>query len=340
MIVAMKIEKVAFVTGGSGFIGSCLIRALQTQGIRVRALMRKTSSDKNLQGLEFEKIIGDLQNLDALREGMTGVDYVFHLAGMVFAKNRDEYFIHNCEGTKNVGSICAEVNPKVKRFVFVSSLAASGPCQDLTPKSETDFDKPVSWYGESKLAAERELLKIADGIFPVSVVRPPAVYGPKDQDMFTFFKSVNKGIAPLLPNNNSTKNKYYSLVHVDDLIDGIIKAGIVEDTSRRDTYYLCSDQVQSMREIYEEISNAMVKKPKYIQVPTFVLKILASVFGFVQSISKKRVPLNKDKLNELIPDFWICSNQHAKQKLGFKPKYNLTKGIEQTTKWYQKEGWL
>ncbi len=344
MIVPMKNShnqaRTAFITGGSGFIGSELIRQLNAQEIRVKALMRKTSTDKNTKGLEYETIQGDLQNLDALKKGVMGVDYVFHLAGAIWAKSREEYFIHNCEGTKNLANACKDVNPGLKRFVFVSSLSASGPASDLTAKSETDYDTPVSWYGESKLAAERELLRIADGVYPVSIVRPPAVYGPRDQDVFTFFKYVFGGVVPLFPTTNSTQQKYYSLVHVEDLVNGIILSATVTEQAKRDVFFLCGDQFHTLKEIYSEIAIALSKRPTYISVPKFVMSIMARIYGWLQSITGKRMPLNQDKLQELLPDFWICSNKHAKQKLGFQPKYNLTKGIHMTAEWYLKEGWL
>src|SRR5205823_1417576 len=114
---------IALVTGASGFIGSTLIEELNRRGIGVRALLRRTSSDANLKGLDYTRAEGSLADFESLKKAASGVDYVFHLAGVTSAPNRAAYFEHNAEGTERLARAAAEANPGLKRFVYVSSLA-------------------------------------------------------------------------------------------------------------------------------------------------------------------------------------------------------------------------
>src|ERR1035437_7835988 len=114
----------ALVTGASGFIGSHLVERLSELGIEAHALMRKSSSSANLGGVRFRRGEGDLSDLASLRKAVKGMDLVFHLAGVTAAKTREGYFVHNAKGTRNLAQAVAEENPGLKRFVYVSSLAA------------------------------------------------------------------------------------------------------------------------------------------------------------------------------------------------------------------------
>lgn len=337
-------QQIAFVTGGSGFIGSEVIRQLCASGLRVRALMRKTSPRGNLEGLvegkDYDVVVGDLGNLESLKTGVRGVDYVFHIAGAISAANREEFMRHNAVGTANLARACAEVNPSLKRFLYVSSLAASGPSQSIAPRRETDKEAPISAYGESKLEGERELFKIANGIYPVTVIRPPAVYGPRDRGIFEFFKFISKGLMPIFPASNETGQKHYSLIHVEDLVRAIVHCGLAGGQGGREVFFVAGDGIHSWEEIMREIAAALGKKPLRLYLPGFVVVSLAGLYTFLTKITGKEFPLTLDKLNELRPDFWICSNDLAKQKIGFSARYDLKKGVAHTAKWYVESGWL
>ncbi|MBI2606542.1 MAG: NAD-dependent epimerase/dehydratase family protein [Deltaproteobacteria bacterium] len=333
-------EQVAFVTGGSGFIGSEVIRQLNARGVRVRALLRATSPRRNLEGAAFEEVRGDLGDLEALKKGVAGADYVFHLAGVIAAPKREIYFKHNAEGSANLARACAEANPGLMRFVYVSSLAASGPSASLSARLETDAEAPISAYGESKLAGEREVFSRAEGKFPVTVIRPPAVYGPRDRGLFEFFKIINSGIMPILPARNATCEKHYSLIHVEDLVQGILQAGLAEGQGAKEVFFLAGDGIHTWTQILREIAGALGKKPFRVKVPSFALTGIAGLYTLIGAITGKQFPLTLDKLSELRPDFWICSNEAAKLKIAFRPRYSLADGIANTVEWYKKNGWL
>jgi nucleoside-diphosphate-sugar epimerase len=333
-------QATALVTGGSGFIGSEVISQLANQGVRVRALLRKTSSRENLQGLEYDVALGDLSDFEALKEAVTGVDYVFHLAGTVNARNREEFFRHNANGTGNLAKACAEANPGVKRFVYVSSLAASGPSPTVQPLSESEAEEaPVSAYGESKLAGEKELLSWAES-YPTTVVRPPAVYGPRDKAIFEFVKLVNSGIVLDPPSKSGTREKLFSVIHVEDLVKGIVLSGLKAGQGKREVFFLSGDGVHTWTEMMGAMAEKLGKKPVRIPLPSFAWTGLAGAFSAAGWLLQRHFTLNLDKLKELESEHWICSNKRAKQVLGFEPQWDISRGMAQTISWYKDNGWV
>ena len=246
----------ALVTGASGFIGSTLIEYLIKKGVDVHALMRRTSSSAYLDQLNFTRVEGDLSSAEGLQKAVTGMDYVFHLAGATAAPNRNSYFESNALGTARLAQAVAEVNPGLKRFVHISSLAAAGPALDLTPKTEQDEDQPVSFYGLSKLEGEKELLKYRNQ-FPISIVRPPMVFGPRDKGIFVVIRALAKSnVMPLLPGGRIDGQKFYSSIHVSDLCRGIIQAGFVpaEKIPSGEIFYLASDGVHTYQDLLLEMA--------------------------------------------------------------------------------------
>lgn len=331
-------QELALVTGGSGFIGSEVIRALNKKGVRVRALLRKTSPRVNLQGAEFEETLGDLNDEASLRKAVQGVDYIFHIAGVINAKTHADFFKFNGEGTGLLAKVCAEETPHLKRFVYVSSLAASGPATSLEPRNEGQKEQPISVYGQSKLQGEIELKKWAK--YPFSIVRPPAVYGPRDKGIFEFIKLVNSGLIPVFKGKNETGQKYYSVVHVEDLVNGILETAFSPKLSRQETFFICGDGVFSWQQIMSHISQTLGKRAVRVPLPDLAWKGLACFFSGLGKITKKQYPLTADKLMELDQDYWICSNKLAKEKMGFSPKHSMQQGMQHTIRWYQENGWL
>ncbi len=329
----------ALVTGGSGFIGSEVIHQLIQQGVGVRALLRKTSPRYNLQGLDYETALGDLSDLESLKQAVKGVDYVFHLAGSIQARNRAEYFSQNCIGTGNLARACAEANPQLKRFVYVSSIAASGPSASLTPRQEFDVEAPVSIYGASKLGGERELMHWSEN-YPTTVVRPPAVYGPRDKSNFEFVKVINNGIVPVLSSKQRNGKKYYSVIHVEDLVRGIVLAGLAPDQGPREVFFLCGDGIYTWNELMASMAEGLGKRTLKIPVPGFALTGLGAMYTAASWLMQKNYPLSLDKLKDLRADYWICSNERAKKVLGFEPKWDLRRGMAQTISWYRLNGWV
>jgi len=168
------------ITGASGFIGSHLTEQLHAKGYKLRCLVRKTSNLVWIKHLPIEYVYGDLFDEEALRQSVTGADYIYHVAGTTKSRTREGYFRGNHLGTKNLLDAVREVKPNLKRFILVSSMAGVGPAHIGTPLDETTPYHPITAYGESKMEAEKECLKVADSV-PITITRPPAVYGPPRQ---------------------------------------------------------------------------------------------------------------------------------------------------------------
>jgi len=331
----------ALVTGASGFIGSTLIQELNTRGFEVSALMRKTSSAANLEGLKYERLEGDLSDLRSLKSAVKGMDYVFHLAGTIFGPNRQYFFEHNSEGTRRLAEAVAENCPSLKRFVFVSSLAAGGPSLSASPRTESDSDAPVSAYGWSKLSAEHTLLKFKDR-YPISILRPPMVYGPKDKATFIFVKTVAGNVVPMLRGSNPEGHKYFTAIHVSDLVQGIIAAALpsLDRVASGEIFYLTHDEMFTYETLMDTIAGNLGKKPWKLRVPRAAITIAAHGLGVLSKMTRKVYSLNRDKLNEIHADYWICSSAKAQAKLGFAPGYDLARGMADSIAWYKKQGWI
>lgn len=327
------------VTGASGFIGSGLVSALAAQGHEVCALLRPSASMEFLKGIPFTRFVGDLRDQDSLNRACENIDVVFHLAGLTSAKSRSEYFKFNAEGTKNIGQ--AALKAKVKRFIYVSSLAAAGPSIGLAPKTEKDPDHPISMYGESKLRGELYLDELK-GQLPFIVLRPSMVYGPRDRNVFLFFKSIQKNWMPILPSKSTTGHKYYSAIHVDDLIQAMTHTlDAPEKCFAEGQRFLVSDgQIYTYERILSVIAQELKVKPIRFKVPGLLVSGLALAGTVVGKVLDKNLPFSQDKLKELTPDYWICSAQKAFDELHLKPKYNLDTGIPQTVTWYKVHAWL
>ncbi|MEJ2695634.1 MAG: NAD-dependent epimerase/dehydratase family protein [Candidatus Sulfobium sp.] len=187
----------ALVTGATGFIGSYLAEALLRRGYEVTCIARSTSDLKWIEHLDLKYISCDLADIDSCAGQIKDFDFIFHLAGLTKAKTESEFFSANAVCTAKLAKIAAERNVGLRRFVYVSSLAAAGPSSDGVPLKEDCEPMPVSFYGKSKLEGEKAVLRHC-GEMPVTVIRPSAVYGPRDADFLVMFRMVKRGIFPYL----------------------------------------------------------------------------------------------------------------------------------------------
>ena len=262
------------------------------------------------------------------------MDFVFHSAGLTKAKSREDYFTANAEGTKNLIETCISENPKLKRFVYISSQAAVGPGIDGRPTDETASCRPVSYYGESKLEGERIVLNHISRL-PIAIIRPPAVYGPRDTDMLGFFKVVKSGFRISFGRGES----FISLVHVMDLIYGVILAA-ENPKAVGQTYFIADDKIYSWREAFNIIAGALDKKTIPLKIPKSVVFILAFLAEKFYLLLGKTPAFNTQKAKEITQRYWGLNISKAKTELGFVPKFPLDKGAAETVKWYREIGWL
>ncbi len=327
----------ALVTGATGFVGSTLCEELNRRGFATKALVRRTSSMNNLLLAKFTPVEGDLRDPESLRAAVQEVDVIFHVAGLVAARSREHFFESNAAGTKNLVEAARKYGKNLQRFVYVSSLAAAGPSTRERVRLEGDESRPVSDYGASKLEGERVVL--AAGDFPVSVVRPPAVYGPRDKGVFTFFQAIQRGILPLLGTERPDPRRY-SFVHVDDLVQGIVLAGTQAAQERAEIFYVAGSGEYSWEEAMRLMAKALNKNAIPVRLPIFLMKGAAGFCSAYTRAFGKVLPFSLDKVREIEAAAWTCSNARARKVLGFAPYWELEKGLEQTARWYRENGWL
>jgi nucleoside-diphosphate-sugar epimerase len=318
----------ALVTGAAGFVGSHLAEALIGKGYEVTCLARSTSNPKWIEHLDVEYLLCDLADIESCSAKVKGFDYIFHAAGITKAVCEKDFFASNAECTRKLLRVVAANNPGLRRFVYVSSLAAAGPARDGRPVCEDAEPMPVSAYGRSKLEGEKAVREYA-GEFPVTIVRPSAVYGPRDTDFFLLFSSVKKGFFPYWG------RCFYSLIYIEDLIRGIISAAEKREAEGK-TFFLANEAVCTNEDIVREISAALGSKALKVRLPRSIMPLVAFIG---EKVNKKGI-INRDKVKELHFSNWTCDTGRAKEELGFKSEITLREGIKWTADWYRIHRWL
>jgi dihydroflavonol-4-reductase len=322
------------ITGGNGFIGSHLVERLLNHDCQVICLVRKTSNLKWIRDLPIEFVYGDITDLNSLLPIVHDVDYVFHLSGVLRANKESEFYRVNHEGTRNLLEACRQNKPDLKRFIFISTQAAAGPATSGISLTENDPPQPISTYGKSKQHAEQVVMEYQK-FFPVTIVSPSVVYGPRDDDVLEIFKYIKLGIKPLI----GRQEKFVSIIHVHDLIRGI-QAAAEQPSAKNDLFFLSNKQPCSWRELEDTVARVMNKRAITIHLPMFILDVAAYLSELVAKIFKQVAILNRDKANEMKQNFWLINPSKAEQKLGFSAEISLETGLRETYQWYRQQGWL
>jgi 2-alkyl-3-oxoalkanoate reductase len=324
------------VTGATGFLGSHVAEQLSQQGRNVRALVRSSSDTRFLQGLPgVELVQGSVEDRASVVAAAQGVTGVVHVAGLVKAKSAADFMRTNAGGTENVIGAALENRATVKRFVLVSSLAALRPSDGTGRAIAEDVEpRPVTDYGRSKLAAERVALEKKDTL-PLVVIRPPAIYGPRDREILAFFKSIKLGVMPLL---GSTQNKL-SMIYGSDCAAACVKALDTELPSGT-TLHVDDGAVHTMEEMIVQAEAAMGKRARFrFHLPRRLVETAAFGAELYGRATNQAVMLTRDKCNELFEQ-WVCDGSRAQRLLGWQPLVSFDEGIRRTVSWYRQAGWL
>jgi dihydroflavonol-4-reductase len=322
------------ITGATGFIGSHLAESLHAQGYALRCLVRKTSNLLWLRQLPIEYIYGDLFDLSVLRRAVADVDYVYHLAGITKAKTKAEYYLGNHIATKNLLDAVLEVKPGLKRFLHVSTQAAVGPSTNGEITTEATPFHPITTYGISKMKAEMECLDRKDAL-PITIVRPPVVYGPRDKDVFEFFNTMRRGIQPMV----GFAAKRVSMIHVLDLVRGTIMAAEYP-RAVGETYFIADRQPYTWKEIGDATCRVMGRKALRVRIPEFGVYAIAACAEFYSLITRRAVLINFEKARDMVQNSWTCDPSKARRELGFTSALTIEQGIAETVEWYIQQGWL
>ncbi len=324
----------ALITGSNGFIGTNLVSALLREGVEVRCLVRSPVREP-VAGVRYYEI--DYADVRSLIDStaLDDVDVVFHLAGVTKALSIEDFRKGNVMPTQHLIDALTARSAPLQRFVLVSSQAAAGPAPSPTePVTENDPPSPFEDYGRSKLEAEN-LLREAALPFPYTIVRPATVYGPHDVDFLPLFKQLKSRLG-LYPGN---RNSYVSLIHVDDLVSGMLLASS-HAAAADETYFVTKEVAITWRTIYETVAHLLDRSMLEINLPFSVIK-MAGYVGDAASRITGTVPLiNSRKIELSQPRFWVCSSEKAFDQIGFQAKIPMREGMASTLAWYEEQGWI
>jgi nucleoside-diphosphate-sugar epimerase len=321
------------VTGGHGFVGSHLVDALLARGDRVRCLSRRAGVPEALAGRDVEVVPGDVRDAGAAERAVRGVDEVYHLAGLTRSLTERAMRDVNVGGTaRMLGAALRE--GLSGRFVLCSSLAASGPSRDGRPRTEEAPCTPVTWYGRSKAEAERLVLAAA-GRLPVTIARPPSVYGPRERDLLAIFRAVSRGFAPRMEPSPRT----ISLVYATDLAEGLI-ALAESPATRGGTYFLAHDEAIAPEALTAAIARALDRAGRPLRIAPGVVGLIGRLAELGSQLTGAPALLNRQRLVDLREEHWTCSADLARRTVGWRARTSLEEGLARTTAWYRESGWL
>lgn len=324
---------VSFVTGANGFVGSHLVDYLLEQGHEVHAIVRSSSNLQWLDGKDVRLHTCGLNSAEDLKLAFQGANYIYHIAGVVKALTKDGFMKGNVEMTRNVMDAAAHVST-IKRVLVTSSMAATGYAEMGSDVDEKSPLKPIEPYGDSKVAQEEVAREYADRV-PFTIVRPPGVYGPRDTEIFAFFKAINNGVSAMM----GFTPKEMSLIHVRDLVQGMYQAATNEN-SVGEVYFLGSLECYNWKQLGDYASKAMNKKTWTIKIPHFVIFILGFFGQILESWFGIDVALNKDRAYRITRPSWYCNSNKAVKELGFQQTVSIEDGFKSTIDWYKEKGWL
>jgi nucleoside-diphosphate-sugar epimerase len=320
----------ALVTGATGFVGSHLAEALRSRGDDVTALVRSPAKAAALRPLGVRVVRGDLDDHDSLARAVEGQDVVFHVAGLVAARDEAEFLRCNRDGTANL--VAAAARAQVSRLVYVSSMAAGGPAERGRPLAGTEPPRPVTAYGRSKLEGEAV---VRAGTLPWVIVRPPTVYGPRDREVLKVFRMARWGVAPVFGDGSQE----LSAVHGADLADALVAAGTAATTPGK-VYYACHPEVVTSAELVRAVGRAMGRPVRLVPIPHALGRSMLGVTELAARLAGQTTILTRDKANEFFQAAWTGDPGPLTRDSGWRAKHDLPSGLADTYRWYQSAGWL
>jgi dihydroflavonol-4-reductase len=321
-------------TGASGFVGSHVLDSLRRRNISVALLLRPGSSRAFLQPHLPAVTIhaGSIGEPESLRQALDGVSHIIHCAGCVKAARVEDFYNINQVGTRALVAAANSTGARIKRFVFVSSLAAAGPASANRPRRETEEPQPVSEYGRSKLAGERELQLLQNS--ECVIIRPPAVYGPRDTAFLSLFKAVQRHLLPA-PNSKQA----LSLVYVKDLAESIVRCLDHPDVVGK-SYFVASRQIVSALDIGRAIARQTGSWTLTLPLPPIALWPVCLACEWSSRITGKAHILSLQKFPELAAQGWVCDPSAFCQDTGYQCPTSLEQGVAETLEWYRQAQWL
>ena len=319
-------------TGGSGFIGGHVARALAAEGHELRLLLRSTSDVSLIDDVSFERVVGDLRAAETLASACEGMDAVVHAAAVLRAARQDDFMQANRQGTRDLAEAAVAAN--VERFVYVSSIAAQGPAPSQIAEPPETALHPVSAYGRSKAAGEDEILKQL-GKFQIGIVRPPMVYGPGDTGLQAFFWLARRRLSARLGDGSNLVDAIYG----PDLADAI--AAILRSAPREYARYHVRgpDGPFTWNDLLSTLETVAGKR---LWIPTLAPAVfhgLARCSEAWARSTRSEPMLDRARVVEMRQAAWICDSTSLTRDTDWQAQTALEAGMRQTMSWYRAHGW-
>jgi len=313
-----------FVTGGSGFVGAHLLRALDARGDQITCASR---TPPVLDGGHppIEWIRADLHDTAAYARALSTAHYVIHLAGLLAARRRKDYIRTNVDGTRALIDTCRPAGERIHCFVYMSSIAAMGPAEDGALLSEDSPCQPRTEYGASKLRAE-QVFREAPVPWPVVILRPSFVYGIGDERGVTFLREL---LGPR-PSASRLTVHTISFCHVSDVVRACLLA-LEAGTIGVRTYLIAEPKTYVWSDIDAIVERALRRLAASRDAPAGTLA--ARLLEDLHEVQRYASPARD-------AERWGCDTSTAARELGFRTTRSLDEAAEEVIRFYLENGKL
>lgn len=319
------------ITGANGFIGSLLAQHLQDAGHQVCSLVRHGSDAALITNPETIRYI-DYHDHQDLLDACTGYNVLIHTAALTKATSQSAMEAINVGLTEQLIDVVNKTS-SMQQFIFISSQAATGPAHFRSAKKEDDLCTPISWYGVSKLKAEQKVH--GHCTVPYTIIRPCSVFGPSEKDFLQMFSLIKHRLA-LFP---GYCRHYLNLIYVEDLIN-CIALTINAPKAFNQIFHVTDGREYSNRAFAANMKKAMNRFAINIFIPVWALKISACCMEFTARLRGKPALVNRQKVTEMLQQYWLLDSQKASQLLGYKPRWDQVAALRKTYTWYKEHSWL
>ncbi len=321
-------------TGGSGFVGGHIARALVQAGHELRLLVRPTSDTSFVDDLPYERALGDLTDADSLRAVCRGMQAIVHAAAVLRAAQPQDFMPANLTGTRHLAEAAAASG--AQRMLYISSLAAQGPSPNRTVELPDAQPHPVSAYGRSKLEGERVLLAFAEQM-DIAILRPPLVYGPADTGLLTFFRMARRGLAVRLDDGLRTVDVIYG----PDLAEAVMAILSAANHDRPHRYHVSDpDGPFTWNDLLDTLEVVAARRLFIPSLPASAFQGIARCAEWWATLSHSEPILDRTRVLEMRQPAWLCDTSSLIEQTDWRPRTSLENGIRETMHWYREHGWV
>lgn len=322
-------------------MGSHLVDLLLAEGHEVTCLVRPTSNLRWLKGKKVRLVEGDLfPDNPGLLAGLKNADFCFHAAGIISTTHPQEYFNVNVGGTRHCLEACLKAAPNLKRFVLISSIAAVGPSLNGGMLDETAKPHPITLYGESKLEAERIALGYKTRM-PIVILRPPAIYGPRDIMIFPVFKMAAAQKLFFYPAGSAARQNgqppQVTMAYVEDVARACLWA-VSSEKAVGEIFYVGDGDLYRWQDIGDALAAALHQKVRKIPA----LKSLMMPVAWAEEL-RARIFHGTPRIHRGHVDQFFQSWRLSTDKItaaGFEPRFDLASGMRASVAGYKQIGWI